>query len=330
MQKTLNLGLLAAAIAFPLVAQAVDELFYVSFASRIMIYAIAASSLNLILGYGGMVSFGHAAFFGTGAYAVGISMVHGVESAWITWPLAIVASGLLAAAIGAVSLRTRGVYFIMITLAFAQMMYYVANGLKAYGGEEGINMPNRSVVGLGINLRDDVTFYYVVLFFLAATLYLMHRLIHARFGNVIQAIRENEPRMETIGYPTYRYKLIAFVIAGAVAGLAGALIANQTRYVNPNLLHWPVSGELMIMIILGGLAYLYGGVIGAVVLLVLDELISPYTLYSKLYIGLVLLVIVLFAPQGIAGLFDKLRGKRPASAAPAAPASTAPAEARRG
>ncbi len=310
MNKTLNCALLAIAIAFPLVAQALDELFYVSFASRILIYALAATTLNLILGYGGMVSFGHAAFFGAGAYTVGIAMVHGVDSAWITWPLAIAVSAVLALAIGAISVRTRGVYFIMITLAFAQMMYYLVLGLKAYGGEEGINLPSRSIIGFGIDLKNDVTFYYVCLVVLAAALYLMQRVIHARFGNVILAIRENETRMETIGFPTFRYKLVCFVIAGGVCGLAGALIANQTKFVNPNLLHWPVSGELMIMVILGGLAYLYGGVIGAFVLLFLDELISPYTIYSKLYVGLVLLAIVLFAPQGIAGLVAKWRRGR--------------------
>ncbi len=314
MNKTLHLAVLLVAIAFPLVAQAIDELFYVSFASRILIYALAATTLNLILGYGGMVSFGHAAFFGAGAYTVGIAMVHGVTSAWITWPLAIIVSALLALAIGAVSLRTRGVYFIMITLAFAQMMYYIVLGLKAYGGEEGINLPSRSIVGFGIDLKNDVTFYYVCLVVLVAALILNQRLIRARFGNVIQAIRENETRMETIGFPTFRYKLVCFVIAGGVCGLAGALIANQTKFVNPNLLHWPVSGELMIMVILGGLAYLYGGVIGAFVLLFLDELISPYTLYSKLYVGLVLLAIVLFAPQGIAGLIAKRQTAKTAKA----------------
>jgi branched-chain amino acid transport system permease protein len=307
MTKPLHLGLLAIAIAFPLVMQAADELFYVSFASRILIYGIAATSLNLILGYGGMVSFGHAAFFGAGAYTVGIMMSHGIESAWIAWPSAVVVSALFALVIGAICLRTKGVYFIMITLAFAQMMYYIAIGLKAYGGEEGLNLPNRSAVGFGLDLKDDVTFYYVVLAVLTIVLYALHRLVHARFGNVLLAIRENETRMETIGFATYRYKLIGFVIAGAVCGLAGALIANQTKYVSPTLLHWPLSGELMIMIILGGLGYLYGGVIGAIVLLVLDEVISPHTIYAKLYIGLVLLAIVLYAPQGIAGFVDKFR-----------------------
>ncbi len=305
MQRALTLAALALAIAFPIVAAPLDLDFYIGFASRVMIYAIAATSLNLILGYGGMVSFGHAAFFGTGAYVVAIAMTHGIDSLWASWPLAMAVSGVVALGIGAISLRTRGVYFIMITLAFAQMMFFVFIGLKAYGGEEGLNMPYRSLIGLGLNLKDDATFYYVVLALLTATVYLLRRLIDSRFGRVVQAIRENEARMETIGFSTYRYKLICFVIAGMVCGLAGALIANQTRYVNPNLMHWIVSGDMMIMIILGGLGYRFGGVLGAIVMLVLDEAISPYTTYSKIVIGFVLLAVVLFAPRGLAGLFDR-------------------------
>jgi branched-chain amino acid transport system permease protein len=306
---------LAAAVALPLVAVPLGLDYYVGFASRVMIYAIAATSLNLILGYGGMVSFGHAAFFGTGAYVVGIGMLYGLHSAWLAWPLAMAVSALVALGIGAVSLRTRGVYFIMITLAFAQMMFYVIVGLKAYGGEEGLNLPHRSVIGLGVNLKSDEAFYYVVLALLALTLFLLRRLIDARFGQVIRGIKENETRMETIGFATYRYKLACFVIAGAVCGLAGALMANQTQYVNPNLLHWVVSGDLMIMVILGGLAHRYGGLLGAIVMLSMDEAISPYTSYSKLYIGAVLLAVVLFAPGGIAGWFAGARARTRAAAA---------------
>jgi branched-chain amino acid transport system permease protein len=305
MRRVLPWIALAIAIAFPLLAGRFDLDFYVGFASRVMIYAIAATSLNLILGYGGMVSFGHAAFFGTGAYTVAIAMTHGLDSFWLAAPLAMAVSGLAALLIGAISLRTRGVYFIMITLAFAQMMFYVFVGLKAYGGEEGLNMAHRSVIGLGLNLKNDTTFYYLVLTVLTATIWLLQRLIDARFGRVVQAIRENETRMETIGFATYRFKLTAFVIAGVVCGLAGALMANQTRYVNPNLMHWVVSGDLMIMIILGGLAYRYGGLLGAIVMLVLDEAISPFTTYSKFVIGFVLLAVVLFAPRGLAALFDR-------------------------
>jgi branched-chain amino acid transport system permease protein len=307
MQRWITLAVLAAAIAFPLIARPLEWDFYIGFASRIMIYALAATSLNLVLGYGGMVSFGHAAFVGAGAYTVAILMAEGVASAWIAWPLAVLLAGALAAAIGAVCLRTRGVYFIMITLAFAQMIYYVAVGMRAYGGEEGLNLATRSAVGFGLDLKNDATFYYVVLAILAAALFALRRAMGARFGRVVVAIRENETRMEAIGFPTYRYKLVCFALGGAVAGLAGALLANHNSYVNPNLLYWPQSGTLMIMVILGGVGYRYGGLFGAVALLVLEELISGYTIHWQLGVGAVLLAIVLFAPQGLAGLLARHR-----------------------
>ena len=307
MRRWTLLAVLALAVAFPLVARPLGWEFYVGFASRIMIYALAASSLNLILGYGGMLSFGHAAFVGAGAYVVGILMTEGVASAWVSWPLAVAAAGALAAAVGAVSLRTRGVYFIMITLAFAQMIYYIAVGMKAYGGEEGLNLPARSSVGFGLDLKDDATFYYVVLGVLIAALYAMHRLARARFGRVIEAIRENETRMEAIGFATHRYKLVCFALGGAVAGLSGALLANQNSYVNPNLLYWTQSGSLMIMVILGGVGALYGGLLGAIALLVLEEVFSVYTIHWQLGVGAILLAIVLYAPQGLAGLLARRR-----------------------
>jgi branched-chain amino acid transport system permease protein len=305
--RALTVAAAAAAVAFPLLATPLGWEYYLGFASRIMIYAIAASSLNLILGYGGMVSFGHAAFLGAGAYAVGILMAEGVASAWIALPVAVVLAALFALVMGAISLRTRGVYFIMITLAFAQMMYYIFISLKAYGGDDGLNLPTRSAVGFGIDLKDDATFYYVALASLAATLYGLHRLVHARFGRVIEAIRENETRMEAVGFPTYRYKLACFVIAGAVCGLAGALLANQGNFVSPRLLDWAQSGSLMIMVILGGIGHLYGGAIGAAVLLALEEVLSAYTIYWQLPVGAILLAIVLFAPQGLAGAFARKR-----------------------
>jgi branched-chain amino acid transport system permease protein len=305
--RALTVAAAAAAVAFPLVASPLGWEYYLGFASRIMIYAIAASSLNLILGYGGMVSFGHAAFLGAGAYAVGILMAEGVASAWIALPVAVVLAALFALVIGAISLRTRGVYFIMITLAFAQMMYYIFISLKAYGGDDGLNLPTRSAVGFGIDLKDDATFYYLALASLAATLYGLHRLVHARFGRVIEAIRENETRMEAVGFPTYRYKLACFVIAGAVCGFAGALLANQGNFVSPRLLDWAQSGSLMIMVILGGIGHLYGGAIGAAVLLALEEVLSAYTIYWQLPVGAILLAIVLFAPQGLAGAFARRR-----------------------
>jgi branched-chain amino acid transport system permease protein len=290
-------------LIFPLAMQALDQQFYISFASRVLIYAIAAASLNLVLGYGGMVSFGHAAFFGAGAYIVGILSFEGVRSLWIAWPAALAGAALAALIIGAISLRTRGVYFIMITLAFAQMMYYVFVSLKAYGGDDGLPLPKLPI--------GELAWYYVVLAWLAVVLYLLHRLLAARFGRVIEAIRENETRAAAIGYPVYRYKLACFVISGAIAGLAGALIANQTGYVSPGILHWVQSGTLMIMVILGGVGRFWGGPVGAVVLLTLEEIFSgspllgPWSLHWQLPVGVILLAVVLFAPRGIAGAFAR-------------------------
>jgi len=314
-------GMLALAVLFPLVMLCADQLFYVSFASRVMIYAIAATSLNLVLGYGGMISFGHAAFVGTGAYVGSILVAEGVTSAFVGWPAAIAVSALAAWLIGAISLRTRGVYFIMITLAFAQMMFYLVNSMKAYGGDEGLTLRQRP--SLLVDLGSEVAFYYVVLFFLLSSIYLLYRLMRSRFGRVVVAIRENEARAEAIGFPVFRYKLACFVIAGAVAGLAGALLASHGKYVNPNVLHWVQSGTLMIMVILGGVGRLWGGVLGAAVLLGLEHLIADYPIawlaqlapnypqYSNLGVGLVMLAIVLYAPQGIAGLLERRKHASP-------------------
>jgi branched-chain amino acid transport system permease protein len=230
----------------------------------------------------------------------------------VSWPLAVLVSALFALVIGAISLRTRGVYFIMITLAFAQMMYYVFVSLRGYGGEDGLNLATRSKLGLGLELANDLVFYYVALLILLVALYLLRRLLAARFGQAIQAIRENETRMEAIGFPTYRYKLICFVIAGGVAGLAGALIANQNSFVSPNLLQWTQSGTLMVMVILGGVGYLYGGVLGALALLVLEEVLSSYTIHWQLGLGAVLLIVVLYARRGLAGLLAAMANGRPA------------------
>ena len=316
-----NIFLIIIAVAFPAVMQGLDQVFYVSFASRVMIYAIAATSLNLVLGYGGMISFGHAAFVGTGAYVASILVAEGVASAWIGWPAAVAASAALAWAIGAISLRTRGVYFIMITLAFAQMMFYLVNSMKAYGGDEGLSLPRRA--HLGFELGNELVFYYVVLAILSAAIFLLYKLINSRFGRVIVAIRENEPRAEAIGLPVFRYQLACFVIAGAAGGLAGALLASHGKYVNPGVLHWLQSGTLMIMVILGGVGQLWGGVIGAAVLLGLEHAIADYPIpwlaqfapnyqqHANLGVGLVLLAIVLFAPQGIAGLLSRKKNAAP-------------------
>ena len=291
-------------MVFPFAADALGGGYYVGVATRVMIFALAASSLNLVVGYGGMISFGHAAFFGAGAYSVAILAQEGVVSALAAWPLAVAVSAACALVIGAVSLRTRGLYFIMITLAFAQMLYYFFVSLKAYGGEDGINLAARSRLP-GLDLRDDATFYLVVLALLAVCLYLLKRLAASRFGAVLRGIRENEGRMTALGYPTYRFRLACFVIAGGVAGLAGALIVNQHGFVSPNLLHWTQSGTLLIMLILGGVGRLYGGVAGAAAMLLLEEFLSNWTGYWQFSLGLVLLFVVLRAPGGIGSWFAR-------------------------
>ncbi len=290
-----------AALLLPLALHALGLDFYVSTAGRIVVFAIAATSLNLVLGYGGMVSFGHAAFFGLGAYAAGVLISEGVLNAGVHLLATVAVTGLAALVIGAISLRTRGVYFIMITLAFGQMLFYLANSIKGYGGDEGLNIRARSMLGFGLDLKDAPTFYYVALALLAATLLGLHAFVGSRFGRAIVATRDDDLRAEALGFPTYRYRLILFVVAGAVAGIAGALSVNQQGYVSPNLLHWTQSGTLMVMVILGGVASLWGGVLGAAVLVLLQESLSAYTTHWEFWTGWVLLAVVLFARHGLAG-----------------------------
>ena len=293
---------LVALVALPWLLQVLDQDFYISLASRVLIFALAATSLNLVIGFGGMVSFGHAAFFGAGAYCVALLGESGVVSAALAWPLAMVVAALLALLIGAISLRTRGVYFIMITLAFAQMVFYLLVSLKAWGGDDGLSLVSRSTFGV-VDLADDTSFYFVALAILALVLAALDRLAHSRFGRVIQSIRENETRMEAIGYPVFAYKLCCFVIGGALAGLAGALLVNQSGLASPNLLHWMQSGTLMVMIVLGGVGSVYGGVVGAVLLLFGEEILAELLPHWQIGLGLLLLAVVLWAPLGIAGLF---------------------------
>ena len=249
-----------------------------------------------------MVSFGHAAFLGIGAYSVAILMQNGIATAWVAWPLAIVLTALVSLLIGWISLRTQGVYFIMITLAFAQMLYYLVISLKAYGGDDGLSLAARSMVGGGMDLSNDVHLYYLSLGVLVMAVVLMARLLNARFGHTLQAIRENEVRMTALGFAVFRYKLAAFTLAGAVAGLAGVLFANVNGFVSPAMMQWSQSGMLMMMVILGGVGHLYGGVIGAIVFLLLEEFLSHYTMHWQLGLGAVLLAVVLFAPNGITSL----------------------------
>ena len=282
------------------------NVFVLTLFTRIVILALAASSLNLIMGYGGMMSFGHAAYLGIGGYAVGILAAEGFGSGFIQFPVALAASALFALVVGALSLRTRGFYFIMITLAFAQMAYYVASGLARYGGDDGLTIYKRSDFAGLINLSNRVQFYYLCLACLLGVIYLIWRIVNSRFGLVVQGLRSNEQRMQAIGFPATRYKLVCFVISGVLCGLAGALLANNTDFVSPAVMYWTRSGDLMVMVILGGMGSLFGPVVGAVVYLLLEELLSQVTEYWALIMGPLLLLIVLFGRGGIMGLLGRL------------------------
>jgi branched-chain amino acid transport system permease protein len=298
----------------PVYAKFADDLFLLTLFTRIVILALAAVSLNLILGFGGMMSFGHAAYLGIGGYAVGMLAFEHVYSGFVQWPVALLASALFALVIGALSLRTRGVYFIMITLAFAQMAYYIIAGLARYGGDDGLTIQKRSQFVSALNLTDKVQFYYVCLALLFAAIFLVWRIVNSRFGLVIRGARSNEARMRAIGFPTYRYKLTCFVIAGTLCGLAGALLANHTDFVSPAMLYWTRSGDLMIMVIFGGMGSVIGPVFGAVALLVLEEALSGITEYWQIILGPLLLLVVLFARGGIDGLLAQVSVKFKASA----------------
>ena len=285
----------------------------IGLATRIVIYAIAASSLNLILGYGGLVSFGHAAYFGVGAYAVGMLYFHfsnaepflglfpGTNQLLVTIPVAIVTSAIFALVLGALSLRTAGLQFIMITLAFAQMVFFLFVSLKYYGGDDGLIVRHRNVL-FNLDMADDTTFYFVCLAIAAVYIFLFWRLAESRFGLVLGGIRQNERRLAAIGISTYRYKLVAFVIAGAGAGLAGALMANFAKFVSPDLLDWSQSGELMIMVILGGGATLFGPLIGAAILIGLETVLTGWTEHWQVFLGPFLILVALFTRGGVLSL----------------------------
>jgi branched-chain amino acid transport system permease protein len=297
--------LVAGLVLLPFYSSVTGNVFVLTMFTRIVIMALAAASLNLIMGYGGMMSFGHAAYLGIGGYAVGILAQEGIGSGFVQFPVALAASAIFALVIGALSLRTRGVYFIMITLAFAQMAYYVASGMARYGGDDGLTIYKRSDFAGLINLSNRVQFYYLCLACLLLVLFLIWRIVNSRFGLVVQCLRSNEQRMQAIGFPGTRYRLVCFVIAGIMCGLAGALLANNTDFVSPAVMYWTRSGDLMVMVILGGMGTLFGPVIGAVVYLVLEELLSQVTEYWAIIMGPLLLLIVLFGRGGIMGLLGR-------------------------
>ena len=317
-------GILLLLALAPIYASLTGNFFLMSLFSRIVILAIAATSLNLILGYGGMVSFGHAVYLGVGGYVIGILSYEGITSGFLQWPFALLVSGLFAFVVGALSLRTRGVYFIMITLAFSQMIYFVSVALDRYGGDDGQTIYRRSDFAGLINLSNRTQFYYLCLVLLVGTIYLCWRIVNSPFGMVIQGARSNDRRMRAIGFPTYRYRLTAFVIAGTLCGLAGALLANHTGFISPAMMHWTRSGDLIVMVVLGGMASTFGPLIGTVTLLVLEELLPllirvaamPFVgqdlavragEYWQIVLGPLFLLVVLFARGGMNGLLERAR-----------------------
>jgi branched-chain amino acid transport system permease protein len=313
-------GALAAAPVFAGLSGA--EGYVLSLLTRVIIFGIAAMSLDLILGYGALVSFGHAALLGIGAYAVGILTSHGFDDIFVQIPVALIASMIFSLVTGAISLRTKGVYFIMITLAFGQMLFFLASSLASYGGDDGMTLPSRSLVAGSTLLRNDFVFYWISLLCLLGTYLLCRAIVASRFGRVLRGTRENTVRMEAIGFHCFPYQLVAYAISGMIAGLAGCLLANQVEFVSPAFMTWQRSGELIVMVVLGGLGSLHGAVIGAAVFLLLEEFL-PEILHAagfmlqddirsrlsenwKMIFGALLILIVLYARGGLTG---RLRGR---------------------
>jgi len=311
-----NIALVAGLIAFPAYALWVDEPFLITLATRAVILALAGVGLNIALGIGGLVSLGHAVFFGLGGYAMGILASHaqtfdpiyagaftinGTKSMPVIWLVAIATSAIAALAIGALSLRTTGVYFIMITLAFGQMFFYFAISWPAYGGEDGLSIYVRNGFP-GLNALVPIQFYALCLVLLFAALALHWQIARSPFGLALNAARQSSVRVETVGIAPYRLRLIAFTISGMVTGLAGALFADLNRFVSPTMFSWQFSGEIMVFVIIGGVARLFGPVVGAVLFITLEHSLGGLSDYWLIYLGALLLGIVLFARGGIIGV----------------------------
>ena len=303
-RRTIFLAVFLAAAALLPVALA-DQPFYIGLISRAMILSIAAISLNLLLGYGNMISFGHAVYIGIGAYSVGIFAYYEIYDGFIQWPVGLAISGAAALLFGAISLRTKGVYFIMITLALAQMVYFLGVSVDEYGADDGLVIDVRSEFAGLIDLEDGITLYYVTFVVLLLTIFVVHRLVKSRFGVLIRGAKSNEARLLALGFPVTRYKLTCFVIAGVICGLAGLLLGNFTNFVNPDMMHWTRSGELIFMVVLGGLGTLFGPVLGAFAFLLLEELLSDWTIHWQVIFGPFLVLVVLFLRGGIDSLLGR-------------------------
>jgi len=285
----------------PVVAGAIDQPFYVTLAARILIFALAASGLNLVLGYGGLVSFGHALYVGLGAYVVGMLSAHGVTSGWVHLGASIALCGLVAYLTGLICLRTSGIGFIMITLAFAQMFFFLFVSLKQYGGDDGLQIAQRSDFGALLSIESNTGLYYFSLALLVLTLYLSWRFVHARFGRVLRGAKSNVRRMRVLGFPVLRYQAVAYAISGCICGIAGLLLANLTKFTSPAYMFWTVSGDLIVMVMLGGIATVVGPLIGAIVFVILETVLAAYTQHWMLILGPIIVLIALLAKRGLYG-----------------------------
>ncbi|MDB6000456.1 MAG: branched-chain amino acid transporter permease, partial [Rhizobacter sp.] len=283
----------------PLLAQAAGQPYYVTFMSRVLIFGMAALSLNLLLGFGGLTSLGHSAFLGLGAYTVGLMVQAGVSNGFLHIAALLAVGTLAAFAIGALCLRTSGLSFIMLTLAFAQLLYFVGSGLKAYGGDDGFSFRGRSQFGSAFSLADDTTLYYAILACLLVSALVVSRLVDSRFGMALRGTKSNLRRIESIGLHAYRYQLTAFVISGVMCTVAGGLLANLTQFVSPAYMHWARSADLLIMALLGGMGSVLGPVVGAAALLLLEEGLGALTQHWQAPLGIILILIVMFARNGL-------------------------------
>ena len=299
----ISVGLLC---LLPLYVEMTGNNFYLDLANRLMILAIAAVSLNLILGHGGMISFGHAAYLGIGAYSVGIPAYYEIYDGLFQLFTAVFVSGVFALLTGAVCLRTKGVYFIMITMAFTQMAFFGIVSIEEYGGDDGLVIDTRSTFGNLFDLEDNIILYYFIFLSLLISLFIVKRIMGSRFGMVIAGSKSNERRMQSIGYNTYRYKLVCYVLSGCLCGYAGALLGNFTNFISPEMMDWTASGELIFMVLLGGSGSLLGPLLGAATFVLLEEWLSSITTYWHFFFGALLIIIVLFARGGIDGLLLKL------------------------
>lgn len=289
----------------PFLFDAVGQPFYLDLLSRALLLAIAAVSLNLILGYGGMVSLGHAAYIGIGAYCVGIPAYYDYYNGWLHLGLALGVSGLFALVTGAISLRTKGVYFIMITMAFSQMVYFIFVSLEEYGADDGLVIYARSEFPTWMTMEGGTALYYWILGILSLSLLLVHRLVHARFGRVIVGAKHNEARMQSLGYETYRYRLVCYVISAMICSLAGVLFGNFTEFISPDIMSWARSGELIFMVLIGGVGTLFGPLLGTLAFILLEEFLSLITVYWHLIFGVMLVLLVLFGKGGIHGWLSR-------------------------